>query len=341
MKIAHIIWDLDLGGIETMLVNIANEQVKTESVTIIVINNNINKDLESKISPQIKLIKLNRNKSIWPLIKLNIILLKNKYDIVHIQSKELGIVTLMPIIKSKFVYTIHDTGVNQKYIGRPYNLRIAISKCVQKEVKMRTNIDSIAIPNGIKVEEFDFSTSKSNNKPYKIVQLSRYTLPKKGQHILIKALGLLEKEGITDFTCTFIGHGDSKPLEELAKKYNVTTAIFLGAKDQSYIRKNLKEYDLLVQPSLFEGFGLTVAEGMASKVPVLVSNIEGPMEIINYGEFGYYFTAGDSEDCAKKIKEIMNTNNSNLIEKAYEHIRENYNIKVTAQRYIEEYKKIL
>lgn len=341
MKIAHIIWDLDLGGIETMLVNIANEQSRTESVTIIVINNNINKDLESKISPRVKVIKFYRNKSLWPLIKLNFILLKNKYDIVHVQSKELGLVVLMPIIKSKFVYTIHDTGVNKKYIKRPYDLRIAISKSVQKDVKVRMNINSITIPNGIKVEEFNFYTLEHKNKPYKIIQLSRYTLPKKGQQILIKALGLLEKEGVKNFSCTFIGHGDPKPLEELTKKYNVTTAIFLGAKDQCYIRENLNKYDLLVQPSLFEGFGLTVAEGMASKVPVLVSDIEGPMEIINNGEFGYYFAVGDAEDCAKKIKEIMSVNNSDLIEKAYKHICDNYDIKVTAQKYIEEYKKIL
>lgn len=343
MKIAHLIWGLNLGGIETMLVNIANEQARTEDVTIIVINNNINKDLERKIHTKVKLIKLNRNKGIWPLIKLNLILLKAKYDIVHIQSKELGRIVLMPIIKSKFVYTIHDTGVDKKYISCPYSLRIAISYCVQKDVKQRTNIESITIPNGIKIEEFKSRdiNKKKNKGPYRIVQLSRYTLPKKGQHILIEALGILEKDGINNFTCEFIGHGDPKPLQVLAQKYNVTTAIFLGAKDQSYIREHLKEYDLLIQPSIFEGFGLTVVEGIASKLPVLVSNIEGPMEIINYGEFGYYFSSGDAKDCAEKIKMIMRKNNAELVEKAYYHICQNYDIKTVAKRYIEEYKKIL
>ncbi|WP_147332253.1 glycosyltransferase [Bacteroides sp. OM05-12] len=45
MKIAHLIFGLGLGGIETMLVNIANEQIKYASVTIIIINDCINKEL--------------------------------------------------------------------------------------------------------------------------------------------------------------------------------------------------------------------------------------------------------------------------------------------------------
>ena len=42
MKIAHLIFGLGLGGIETMLVN---EQIKYASVTIIIINDCINKEL--------------------------------------------------------------------------------------------------------------------------------------------------------------------------------------------------------------------------------------------------------------------------------------------------------
>lgn len=343
MRIAHVIWGLELGGIETMLVNIANEQAETESVSIIVINDNINKDLENKLSSKVKLIKLNRHKNIFPLIKLNLLLLREKYDIVHVQSKELGLILLMSVIRSKFVFTIHDTGVNVKYIKQPYKLRIAISKCVQLDVSRRTNIDSFVIPNGIKIDEFGGSkvTKNEDGSIFRMVQLSRYTLPKKGQHILIRALGLLEKEGIRNFSCTFIGHGDPDPLKKLANKYNVTTAVFLGKRDQTYIREHLRNYDLLIQPSLFEGFGLTVVEGMASKLPVLVSNIEGPMEIINNGEFGYYFDVGDPYDCAKKIKEIMFNDNCKLVERAYRHICENYNVRVTAQKYIDAYKKIL
>ena len=39
MKVTHIFWSLGFGGIETMLVNIANEQAKAGAeVSIIIIN---------------------------------------------------------------------------------------------------------------------------------------------------------------------------------------------------------------------------------------------------------------------------------------------------------------
>lgn len=50
MKIVHLVWSLKLGGSETMLVNIANEQCKTERVTIIIINEFYNKKLLESIS---------------------------------------------------------------------------------------------------------------------------------------------------------------------------------------------------------------------------------------------------------------------------------------------------
>ena len=65
--------------------------------------------------------------------------------------------------------------------------------------------------------------------------------------------------------------------------------VFEGLKDQSWVYQNLCNYDLFIQPSRYEGFGLTVAEAIAAKVPVLVSNIEGPLEIIDGGRLGMSF----------------------------------------------------
>ena len=32
MRIAHVVWGMETGGVETMLVNIINEQVKTDKI---------------------------------------------------------------------------------------------------------------------------------------------------------------------------------------------------------------------------------------------------------------------------------------------------------------------
>ena len=99
---------------------------------------------------------------------------------------------------------------------------------------------------------------------------------------------------------------------------------------------------MFVQPSIYEGFGLTVAEAMAAKIPVLVSENQGPLEIIDNGKYGYYFKNGDANDCADKIINIIEQGvDKNLIEAAYNRVEENYSVTQTAINYINEYKKIV
>jgi glycosyltransferase involved in cell wall biosynthesis len=157
---------------------------------------------------------------------------------------------------------------------------------------------------------------------------------------------LIHDNQIKNIRLDLIGTGDSKPfLLQLVKKYKIENYVhFLGFKDRNYIYKNLCKYDLFVQPSLFEGFGLTVAEAMAAKIPVLVSNADGPMEIIDNGRYGYFFEIGDAKDCAKKIKEIKEKSVEEILkitESSYERVSENYSIKNTVTKYLSIYKELL
>ena len=106
--------------------------------------------------------------------------------------------------------------------------------------------------------------------------------------------------------------------------------------------ENLCNYDLFIQPSRYEGFGLTVAEAIAAKLPVLVSNIDGPLEIINGGKLGLTFENEDVTDCADKIQKFIEQGrNSKQVEEAYQYVCENYDVSVTAQKYLEVYKSVL
>ena len=97
-----------------------------------------------------------------------------------------------------------------------------------------------------------------------------------------------------------------------------------------------------IQPSTHEGFGLTVAEIIAAKVPVLVSDIEGPMEIIDYGKFGMYFKSKDIDDLADKLEIVLQGKyDYSKVDQAYQHVSTNYSVQNTANKYIEEYKKVI
>lgn len=163
---------------------------------------------------------------------------------------------------------------------------------------------------------------------------------KKGQHILIQACKKLLDRGYNDLALDFIGYGDSLDLlKNMVKEYGMGNVVhFLGKKDQQYIYDHLKDYDLFVQPSIYEGFGLTVAEAMAAKLPVLVSSGQGPEEVIAHGDCGMIFRNGDSDDCADKIETcIKGEYGDDMIDKAFHRVWNVYNIKVTTKRYIDNY----
>ena len=61
MRIAHVIWDMSIGGAETMLVSIINEHIKTDPVHLYIVNNFIDEDIVKSISPKCKVIRLGKD----------------------------------------------------------------------------------------------------------------------------------------------------------------------------------------------------------------------------------------------------------------------------------------
>lgn len=335
------------GGQETMIINIANEQAKTENVIVMIINDDYDEHLLSLFDTTVKIVLVGRPRSsknpLW-LLKLNYDIWKLHPDVIHSHYEKLR--TFLIRWGYKFVYTIHDTTIPRKRLERNINT-CAISKSVQKDVIGRTSLRPIVVYNGIKIEKIKMAKvviPYDKNKKYHIVQVSRLDHLKKGQHILLEAFRLLKKKGYENLKLDFIGEGASRVyLENIVREQNIEGVRFLGNQTVEYINDHLCEYNAFVQASLFEGFGLTVAEAIAAKVPIIVSENEGPMEIIDNGKYGLAFRNGDSEDCAEKIEELINTDVPTLqkrVDEAWAFVNENFNVKTTARKYIEYYKSI-
>ena len=178
-----------------------------------------------------------------------------------------------------------------------------------------------------------------------IVQVGRLWTKAKGQDILLKALAELKyKRNMNCFKMHFIGVGPSeKELKQLTTQLGLNeVVIFEGQKSQDYLYNNLRDYDLFIQPSKHDGFGLTVAEAMAAKLPIIVSDFPGPLEVVDGGNCGLVFHNGDIYDLANKIESFVNGEyDYNMIEIAYNRVCELYDVSITAKKYLEEYKKVL
>jgi len=347
LRILHVIFSLNIGGAETMLVDIVNEQCKTDSVDLFIINNTFNVDLINKIDGKVGVYYLNRkprSRNPLPIIKLNYFIFKIIPEVIHFHNAN-GIVLMLFKKFFNTCLTIHSKDYSTFHLKK-YRKIFTISETVKLDLLVRCNIVSKVVYNGIPFEQIDNLLENRNLNTFKIVQISRLRHEIKGQDVLIKAIDILvNRFNIKNLHVSFIGTGESIAfLKELVNSFCLEKYVdFIGDMSRSFIYKELKNYQLLVQPSYYEGFGLTVVEAMAAKIPVLVSNIEGPMEIIDNGKYGYYFTKGDPESCSNSINQIINNfteiENSKLLDSAFNYASKHFNIKITAQNYLEEYKK--
>lgn len=344
MKIIHIVWSFRFGGIETMLVNIINEQLKLNNdVHLIIIEDSaVEPTLLKSFDERIKIHYGHRKEKgnlIFPVLRLNLLLLKLNPNVIHIHSSSMYRIIMVPWLKKVVNSTLHalPNTVNTVAIKNVPQV-FAISESVSNSLKNKYGVDSIVNPNGIYPE--NIKKKVNYNNIFQIVQVSRLQHENKGQHILLEAAAILKQRGYKNFRITFIGDGESRSfLENKVKTLNLGGYVeFLGKKEQTYIFEHLCDYDLFVQPSIHEGFGLTIAEAMAAKLPVIVSSGQGPEEVIDYGKYGYVFENGNPSECANKIEIFLkHENNPFQIEEAYQRVLDLYDIKVTVNTYMNKY----
>lgn len=365
MKVTHLLWSLTLGGIETMLVNIVNaQQASGAKVSVIIVNELYDDSLLQVFHPDIEVVFLHRrlhSKNPWFIIKCQQALKRLHPDVIHMHDSRLFGVILSRRLSREACVTIHalPTGsvrrggwlskmfpiINVLQLGNVgYIDRIprvfAISKAVQEALQKEYGVSSVVVNNGIITSNFHIRPFLAAQHPLRIVQVSRLVHDKKGQDLLIEAVAKMK--GL--FTVDFIGYGTSQEyLQSLADRLGAGSFIrFLGKQTQAYIAENLCQYDLFVQPSRYEGFGLTVAEAMAAQVPVLVSAGQGPAEVTCGNTYGWTFENGSVDDLVRVLTYIQAHYQEALdkAQQARKHVVDTYDVSVTAQKYLEEYKKI-
>lgn len=120
---------------------------------------------------------------------------------------------------------------------------------------------------------------------FHVVLVGRLLDSAKGQKRLIRVITSLHNEG-KDISLALVGGGsDEDILKKLIDQSRAEPYITLtGSQMNPY--PYIKEADLLVCASYFEGYNLTVAEALILGVPVLSTDCTGPNEILDYGKYG-------------------------------------------------------
>ncbi|HIH19429.1 TPA: glycosyltransferase family 4 protein [Candidatus Micrarchaeota archaeon] len=138
--------------------------------------------------------------------------------------------------------------------------------------------------------------------------------PRKGQEVLVQAMETVAKQ-FPEAKCVFVGNGSftqklmgkerggyRESLVSLAHTLGVSRqTVFTGYLPDAEVNKLYATCDAVVQPSVHEGFGLTVSQGMLFGKPVVGSNIGGIPVQIKDGISGYLFETGDAGQLAGKL----------------------------------------
>jgi len=138
----------------------------------------------------------------------------------------------------------------------------------------------VQIPNGIHVYEYsaDEIEKAKNELPIglKIASVCRL-VPWKGLEYGIKAMKNIDGKYI------IFGDGpDKQRLEGIAKKEDVSDrVIFFGKIPHGKVQLYLKNCDVLLIPSVYEPFGISILDGFAAGVPVVGSKVGGIPELLD------------------------------------------------------------
>jgi glycosyltransferase involved in cell wall biosynthesis len=213
-------------------------------------------------------------------------------------------------------------------------------------------IDSI--PNGVPIDVFTPNIRKDEKDKimerhnFEKALLSLPPVPRKGLHLLIKALPAILKE-IPNLKLLVIGAIPTSDIYyrfciELSKRLRVEKKVlFIGWVDDIDLPEYYAAVSAFVLPSSYEALSLTVLESMACGTPVCTSKSWGSSEIITDGEDGFLCDPTNTASLAKALTTLLGDDalRKRMGFNARKKIERQYSWDNIAKQYIETYEKTI
>jgi glycosyltransferase involved in cell wall biosynthesis len=127
----------------------------------------------------------------------------------------------------------------------------------------------------------------------------------KGAKFLLEAVKILKDRGV-DFHLVFKDRLDAEMAPKLAEQLGVRDRLtFVGRLPADELAHLYNEAEVLVSPSVYEGFGLPAAEANACGTPVVATTAGAFPEVIAEGETGILVPPGQPEPLAGAIESLL------------------------------------
>lgn len=296
MRILHYVLGLKNGGIENLVVNLANKQVALgNEVAVMVLSEQISSVLLNKLDRSVQrflVMKPLGSKNPYYLYLINMYYRKYRPDVFHLHNS--SVLWMFPKLhktEKRFV-TMHSDTSRIKW-SRNVNKYIAISETVKQYYEITTgHKDCVVCYNGIVVDSVKQKHSY-NNRPHTYISVGRLDKVK-GFDFLIEAFAQLKIKGY-DFRFEIWGDGlERDNLQNRINELSLNNEVILfGDVDNAYVNAHLSDFDVFIQASRHEGLGIASIEAMVAGIPVLLSNTAGLKEVSNNGRFATLFEVDD------------------------------------------------
>ncbi len=158
----------------------------------------------------------------------------------------------------------------------------------------------VTLPYGVDLAAFRPSDRPRRDRPFRFLFIGSITA-RKGVPLLLEAWRELKPAGAE---LVFAGPISPRVQPLLPELPGVT---FLGKRPHSELPALVRESDVLVFPSYFEGFGLVVLEAMAGGLPVIASDATVGSDVITDGEDGFLMRAGDGDALCQAMERALST----------------------------------
>jgi lipopolysaccharide heptosyltransferase II len=359
MNILQILPELNVGGVETGTVDLAQRLVKLgHKAVVISAGGPLVKELESTgvIHYQLPVHK----KSIFNILKMVPrvveIIKKEDIDIVHARSRVPAWIAYYAVRRTTrpLITTCH--GYYAKHLfSRPMGwgkLVICPSQIIARHMieDFGTPFERIRIvPRSVDLEKFPYINpdEKRKTKEFNVGIIGRIT-PLKGHMHFIKAMAGVAKK-IPHLKIWIVGDvPESKTaykeqLQILARRLGIWEQTqFLGT--QRDIPEIMKHLDVVVLASTtHDAFPRAIVEAQASGVPVVATSVGGAVDIIEDGSNGLLVPPADPASMSSaviKIYEDLQLARA-LAENAYKKVKERYSAEHLLKNTLEVYKEAL
>ncbi|MQF84656.1 MAG: glycosyltransferase family 4 protein [SAR202 cluster bacterium] len=196
------------------------------------------------------------------------------------------------------------------------------------------------INNGVNIEQHNKVVLENN-----IIQLlvvSRL-VSQKNIDLIIKAVKVMENENII---LNIVGDGSEiNNLKLLVKKYELDKKInFIGKIENTKLNEYLKNADIFIQASNYEGLPHSILEAMNFEIPILSTDVGGCSVLLNKGERGYIIPMPVSEvEISEGIRKIINNKNEakSKARLAKNYLNQEHNFNTNAEIYDEKIKEVV